>query len=104
MIAALFTLRDPVEVSRAHVVSAFGEADTGTLLAGRPGAEQPDVGPIVCVCFNVGMTTIQAAIETGRATSVAEIGALLSAGTNCGSCRPELGALLAKAAAPVAAE
>jgi assimilatory nitrate reductase catalytic subunit len=34
------------------------------------------------------------AIEAGEVTTLAEIGAALGAGTNCGSCRPELAALL----------
>ena len=36
--------------------------------------------------------------------TIAEIGASLRAGTNCGSCRPEIGALLARARLTVAAE
>ena len=64
----------------------------------------PDRGPIVCACFDVGLNTIAEAIASGRATSVAEIGAALRAGTNCGSCRPELAALLARDAARLAAE
>ncbi|WP_111430308.1 nitrate reductase [Rhodobacteraceae bacterium DSL-40] len=104
VIAALFTAREPVEVSRAHVVGAFGSGDAGGLLAGRPGAAQPDAGPVVCVCFNVGVNTILDAITSGAARTVSEIGEVLSAGTNCGSCRPELNALLASVPADVAAE
>ncbi|WP_424931258.1 molybdopterin-dependent oxidoreductase [Amaricoccus macauensis] len=104
VVAALFAGPEPVEVSRAHALTAFAASNTGSLLAGRAGADQPDVGPIVCVCFNVGVNTIMAAIESGEACSVAEIGTLLSAGTNCGSCRPELNSLLAKASQKVAAE
>ena len=38
--------------------------------------------------------TLHGAIASGRLTSVAEIGAALRAGTNCGSCIPELKAIL----------
>ena len=39
------------------------------------------------------------AIVSGRLTSVAEIGTVLRAGTNCGSCIPELNAILNSAQA-----
>jgi assimilatory nitrate reductase catalytic subunit len=104
VVAALFTAPEPVELARGHLVAAFGEADATALLAGRAGTAIPDRGPIVCACFDVGLNTIAEAIATGRATTLAEIGASLRAGTNCGSCRPEIGALLARARLRVAAE
>ncbi len=52
-------------------------------------------GPIVCACFGVGRTTICDAIAAGAGTA-AEIGAQLKAGTNCGSCIPELKRLIAQ--------
>jgi assimilatory nitrate reductase catalytic subunit len=48
----------------------------------------------VCVCFAVCLRTLQHAIAERRLTSVSEIGAMLGAGTNCGSCLPELNAIL----------
>lgn len=60
------------------------------LLAGKPGADQPDVGPLVCACFGVGENTIKDAIACGAAKSVEDIGQQLKAGTNCGSCIPEI--------------
>ena len=69
-----------------------------SLLAGlQPGATQS--GDIVCSCFAVGEAAIRGAIRTGKLVSVAEIGAILHAGTNCGSCVPELKKLLAADAA-----
>ena len=69
-----------------------------SLLAGlQPGAAQS--GYIVCSCFSVGEAAIRGAIRTGKLVSVAEIGAALHAGTNCGSCVPELKKLLAADAA-----
>lgn len=46
-------------------------------------------------CFSVGETTIKEAIRNGQAKSVDDIGRCLKAGTNCGSCIPELKQLLA---------
>jgi len=60
------------------------------LLSGRAAGGIADPGPVVCACFGVGLTAIRAALASGAAGSVAEIGAALRAGTNCGSCIPEL--------------
>jgi assimilatory nitrate reductase catalytic subunit len=62
-----------------------------------------DPGPIVCACFAVGLRTLHRAIADRRVTSVAEIGAALRAGTNCGSCIPELNAILRAAQAEATA-
>lgn len=45
--------------------------------------------PVVCACFQVDAAAIRAAVAKG-ATTVAQIGAMLRAGTHCGSCLPEL--------------
>jgi assimilatory nitrate reductase catalytic subunit len=66
-----------------------------TLLAGQAsGAKDP--GAQVCACFGVGVNTIVEAIQSQKLTSVAQIGGCLKAGTNCGSCLPELADILAK--------
>ena len=49
---------------------------------------------LVCACFSVGLQTLQAAVSQRRLTTVVEIGAALRAGTNCGSCIPELKEIL----------
>jgi assimilatory nitrate reductase catalytic subunit len=53
-----------------------------------------DSGRIVCACFAVGRKVLQRAVNDQRLSSVAEIGAALRAGTNCGSCIPELNEIL----------
>ena len=58
-------------------------------LAGRPGADMPDKGAIVCSCFNVGAKEIATAVRSGCGT-VEAVGKATSAGTNCGSCRSEI--------------
>jgi len=52
----------------------------------------------------VGVNTILSTIEAENLTSVEAIGDRLQAGTNCGSCRPELKALLAASQLKVAAQ
>ncbi|MCA0021210.1 bacterioferritin-associated ferredoxin, partial [Mesorhizobium sp. B264B1A] len=55
--------------------------------------ERPDAGATVCSCFNVGIKQITAAVASG-CTNVEAIGAALKAGTNCGSCRSEIRAII----------
>ncbi|MDE2089951.1 MAG: (2Fe-2S)-binding protein [Gammaproteobacteria bacterium] len=68
-----------------------------SLLAGRPARAQ-DAGPLVCACFGVGMNTLLAAIRDDGLVTPEAVGAALKAGTNCGSCVPEIKALIAEAA------
>jgi assimilatory nitrate reductase catalytic subunit len=65
------------------------------LLSGRSTEGVASTGPVVCACFGVGRATICDAIASG-ARSPADIGARLKAGTNCGSCIPELKRLIAE--------
>ncbi len=102
--AALFAGPDPVAVSRAHVAGLLAAQTAAHPLAGRPSADMPDPGATICACLNVGGNTIRAAIETGRAGTVAALGQVLGAGTSCGSCRPELNALLTRYRMKEAAE
>jgi assimilatory nitrate reductase catalytic subunit len=79
--------------------NAISPEQRRVLLSGRSADGQAGAGPIVCACFGVGRNTITNAIQAG-ACSTAAIGASLKAGTNCGSCIPELKRLLAQAAPP----
>jgi assimilatory nitrate reductase catalytic subunit len=65
-----------------------------SLLAGKPGAGMPDAGAIVCACFGVGENTIKDAVSNDNAKTVDDISRLLKAGSNCGSCVPEIKKLL----------
>lgn len=96
MIAALFVSPTPVAVSRNFLAGSLGNEPGPGLLSGYPGADQPDPGTTICACYNVGVNTIISAIENQNLLSVEAIGAALSAGTNCGSCLPELRALLGR--------
>jgi assimilatory nitrate reductase catalytic subunit len=92
-----------VEQAKALLGKEISAAERLALLAGvSAGGAQP-AGRIVCACFSVGEDRIQAAIRDGGLTTPAEIGAALKAGTNCGSCIPELKKLIgAQSPAPVA--
>ncbi|NOQ16507.1 MAG: molybdopterin-dependent oxidoreductase, partial [Methyloprofundus sp.] len=72
----------------------FEKQDRLALLTGKPPLGTPDVGTIVCACFNVGEKTIQSAIKDKGLKTHQEVGKCLKAGTNCGSCIPEIKALL----------
>jgi assimilatory nitrate reductase catalytic subunit len=93
---ALFIARDGGLPPREWLMDQLGGegATTVELLAGRPAAPQADRGPIICVCFGIGMTTILNTIRADTLTSVEAVGAALNAGTNCGSCRPAIARML----------
>lgn len=103
----LFVAPEPLDIARGFLAEALGEteptaASLRLLLAGRPGKDRPDKGPIVCSCFQVGRNQIAAAIADG-CSDVAAVGQALKAGTNCGSCRSEIGRLIEETAAATAA-
>ena len=68
--------------------------DRRALLSGRAADPASDVGRIICACFVVGEKTIRKSIAVQNLDSVAAIGKCLKAGTNCGSCQPELKQIL----------
>lgn len=70
-------------------IDVLSEAQRRAVLSGRSTDALPANGPLVCACFGVGLNLIRTALEQG-ASSVTDIGAALRAGTNCGSCLPEL--------------
>jgi assimilatory nitrate reductase catalytic subunit len=76
---------------------ALTESARRALLSGRAPDASADHGPLVCACFGVGRNQICTAVATGRAASAEEIGVVLKAGTNCGSCLPEVRRLVAEA-------
>jgi assimilatory nitrate reductase catalytic subunit len=99
LLLALFVAPAPVAVARSHLASLlakrFDTADARhQLLAGRAPADQPDTGAIICACLNIGRNQILAARRLAAKTTIDDIGKTTGAGTNCGSCRAEIGALL----------
>jgi assimilatory nitrate reductase catalytic subunit len=69
---------------------SMDEAQRRAVLSGRSADGFADPGPLVCACFGVGINVIRETIASGAAASVEDIGTALRAGTNCGSCLPEL--------------
>lgn len=98
LLFAYFIDQEPVERDREAFVALFESAQlsaseiSGLLRGQVAGAGAAD--PLVCSCFQVAESQIQQAIEAG-ASSVEALGMKLKCGTNCGSCKPELQALLA---------
>ncbi|WP_404338299.1 molybdopterin-dependent oxidoreductase [Sphingomonas sp. MMS12-HWE2-04] len=97
LVAALYFSRTGSLPSRDWLIAQLSDGATPMpveLLAGRSATPTPDRGPIVCVCFDVGMKTILAAITEQKLASVEAVGCALAAGTNCGSCRPAIQRLI----------
>jgi len=82
-------------VTDLFAAGALSDDQRRMLLSGKSMDRLASAGPVVCACFGVGRTTICDAISAGAGTA-AEIGARLKAGTNCGSCIPELKRLIAQ--------
>jgi assimilatory nitrate reductase catalytic subunit len=57
------------------------------------GGREEHRGGELCACFGISRGAVEAAIADGAA-SLAAVGATTQAGTNCGSCRPEIRTLL----------
>jgi assimilatory nitrate reductase catalytic subunit len=95
----LFISPRPDLPSRAWLAGLFAkqtldDADRAGLLIGHPVQPVEDPGETVCSCFGVGRKTICNAIAKNKFTTHVQIGQQLRAGTNCGSCIPELKAIL----------
>ncbi|QPF86682.1 molybdopterin-dependent oxidoreductase [Bradyrhizobium genosp. L] len=88
-------------VKNLFASDALDDSQRRMLLSGKAADGVASTGPIVCACFGVGRDTICNAIAAG-ARSPAEIGAKLKAGTNCGSCIPEMKRLIAQVPADAA--
>jgi assimilatory nitrate reductase catalytic subunit len=104
---ALYLSSGPVAVSRQWATAQLAVEHANPLAryriaAGRAGANMPDKGAIVCACLSVGVNEIAMAVRAGCAT-VQAIGKALSAGTNCGSCKAEIKAIIERNY-PIAAE
>jgi assimilatory nitrate reductase catalytic subunit len=94
----LFASADPLAISRTWIVDQLNQTIAPAvrlrLLAGRPGTDAPERGRIVCACLDVGQNEILDAIVAKGCTTIAAVGACVKAGTNCGSCRAEIGRLI----------
>jgi assimilatory nitrate reductase catalytic subunit len=101
IVACLFISPRPELPSRSWLATLFAkhkldDTDRASVLAGQSADPAADVGPIVCSCFGVGRNTICDAIIRQGCTTTQALGQKLKAGTNCGSCIPELKTILAE--------
>jgi assimilatory nitrate reductase catalytic subunit len=87
-------LADQVYHAAAVLGAPVPDAARARLLAGRPQDQAVSEGPRVCACFGVARDAIRHAAVTHRLRTVTEIGVVLRAGTNCGSCIPEIEEIL----------
>ncbi len=69
------------------------DRDRAALLIGQPPGVPLETGPLVCVCRGVRVSRIASAIAEG-ASSLEAVGERTGAGTQCGSCRPEIAHML----------
>jgi assimilatory nitrate reductase catalytic subunit len=98
--ACLFVSQRQDLPARAWLAGMFGKseldaADRLGLLSGRAKEKGADPGPTVCSCFGVGRKTIEIAIREQGCKDASQVTACTRAGGNCGSCLPEIRALLA---------
>ncbi|MFD1106301.1 molybdopterin-dependent oxidoreductase [Sphingobium olei] len=93
--AALFVTRSGLLPSRDWLIAQLAADDVGpAVLAARGPGRQTDKGATICVCFDIGLNQIVAAIRSQQLIDVPAIGKAIGAGTNCGSCRPALANIL----------
>jgi assimilatory nitrate reductase catalytic subunit len=97
--ACLFVARDRAALPHYQAIaSLLGTVIPGNrrrrLLAGRSLGTSSDDSQLVCICFGVSRTAICHAVQQHALRTTRDIGARLNAGTNCGSCLPELQAIL----------
>jgi len=72
------------------------EQDRRSLLAGKPTCGQHDAGRTVCACFGVGRNVLIDKIRKHGLATAEAVGEFIRAGTNCGSCIPEIKGLIAE--------
>jgi assimilatory nitrate reductase catalytic subunit len=100
LVGALFLASEPVAVPRGWACDQLARHHAGQrarigVIAGRSGGGFIDRGAIICSCFGIGASQIENAVAAG-CRSVSAIGHALAAGTNCGSCRGEIGKIIAE--------
>lgn len=93
-IAPEVTLPDREWLSKLFAEDSLNDEERSSLLTGRPANAEADAGHIVCSCFSVGVRTLERHIREQGLTSVDAVGDILQAGTNCGSCIPEIKAII----------
>lgn len=101
--ACLFMARNAEALpSRDALIATLGsrisDDKRSHLLAGAGPPRKAGPGPLLCSCFQIGVATLQQAIRERELKTVEAIGGALRAGTNCGSCIPEMTRVLRESA------
>lgn len=104
LIACLFLSPSPNLPARGWLSELFSrdkltDLDRLGLLTGQRPDAGADAGTMVCSCFGIGRAELCTAIRTHRLDTTRQVGERLRAGTNCGSCIPEIRALIAESMA-----
>ena len=97
-VLALGETRNEAVRDRLAPFMAIGRLDVEQRNLLLHGGDTADRGGEICACFGVSCAAVEMAIADG-ASNLDAIGAVTRAGTNCGSCRPEIRALV-RAARP----
>lgn len=95
LLQAVFIAAGPVELARQAIVSMLDHEfennnDRLAVVSGAGFSNSEDVGAIVCSCMQVGAKTIEKVISSGCDT-IECVGESCGAGTQCGTCRSDIG-------------
>ncbi|WP_026052693.1 nitrate reductase [Gayadomonas joobiniege] len=80
-------------LNEMFLLDQFSGDEINAVLCGAP-SEGMAKGRQICSCFKVGEKQIIEAIQTEGDETVEALGQRLKCGTNCGSCKPDLAALI----------
>ena len=98
--AAIYYTERGTLPDRAGLMSLFdvelSPASCRAILAGKLPNSGVDKGPIICACHATGEKNIREAIENNSCKTTYSLGEKLGCGTGCGSCLPELKAILSQ--------
>ncbi|MEL7185185.1 MAG: molybdopterin-dependent oxidoreductase [Pseudomonadota bacterium] len=88
--------RDAGWLARLFAETKLSSDSQQAILRGLPGTYKPDVrcGETVCACFGTSRAAIVNVALDGGVQTTDGIGAAVKAGSNCGSCLPEIRHLL----------
>ena len=78
------------------MIARHGTDAVAFYVSGQHGGDGADRGGEICACFGVSTSAVILSIADG-ARSLDAIAGATRAGSNCGSCRPELRALVRSA-------